>query len=204
MNEKPRDLQSDLERATSRRLPAGDELSKDAAELRDGWLAFGQLLDASDRSFDPRALLAELDLSPHERGAVSSGESSTMATVAAAHSSGSWKRLMMAVVAASLLAAVALAAWQFWRAAGGTPDGAPVAHGDGLRKVESLPPKGSADVPPDLAAGMAWDDSFDEQLAVTQQRILDVRASSTVSEVRFESLRQAVEQFDSDLNSSSL
>lgn len=191
MSETSRDLQAELERATTRRLPADVELSKDAAELREGWLALGQLLEASDRSFDPRQLLEKIETRAPSSDTVDV-VSPREPRIASSH--GAWKRRLAAIVAASLLAAAGLAAWWSWNVTIREPSVVPVARQPVVEQ------NGSDDPVPETA----WDDSFDEQLAVTHERIWQVRATSTVSEARIETLRQAVEQFDSELNSSSL
>jgi len=196
MNETSRDWQAELERATSRQLPADVTLSKDAAELRDGWLALGQLLEESDRAFDPGRMLQKLELTSAAQDSVASPAPPRQ------DSRGSWKRLMAVVVAASVMIAAALTVWQFWDRISENPRVVPVARqpemGGGSRDLSPSP--ASVDPSPETA----WDDSFDEQLAVTQERIWQVRATSATSEARIETMWQAIEQFDSDLNSSSL
>lgn len=196
MSDESRELQNDLERATMRRLPPDAELSRAAAELREGWLAFEQLLDASDRAFDPRACLAKLDLT------AAAQEPRPAECVSPKRRMRTWLGVLGAVVAASLLIVVAWGAWRWGvfdrQESGEVPVARQPANDRGPPGVTA--PVNAAVV----AAEVAWDDSFDEQLAVTQQRILQANSTSATSEFRLETLRQAVEQFDWELSSSSL
>ena len=231
MNENEAKLRRELEQATARpgRVAEG-ELSPEGAELRECWLALGQLLDASYRSFDPAKVLDRLESSGRtaETSERLGGGTTTRGGVG-------WRTLATWAVAASLVGGLAVAAWR-WRNDGESPSRqAPIARQEtsaerssrddsddpAPRIAEDAPgknpsprsePSQGADPASSVAtaadstgdAATAWDDAFDEQLAATQWRMSQAGATASASEVRYESLRQAVEQFDSELSGSSL
>src|SRR5436190_445420 len=60
MNEHLKLTDDELRLATSRSLPAGAELSAEAAALRDDFLAVGSALESAGHPFDEAALIARL------------------------------------------------------------------------------------------------------------------------------------------------
>lgn len=236
MNESSRELHDELERATRRGAGADNELTKEAAELREGWLAFGQLLDAADRQFDPQALLARLSLTDGDAAAApnkatqSTGNQPQLTLLPARRS---WLvGALVGAAAASLLIGIGWSVWQAVDGSSGSTPHTPVARPDHSRDDDqpSVAVTNSQAAPEDLpfngmgpsenatndanelartdtsavADPSAWDDSFDQQLQLTQVRLWQARATTTGSEARLQTLRQAVDSFDSELNSSSL
>lgn len=199
MNEHEQELKRlrELEQATARPgRGAASPSSPEAAELRESWLAFGQMLDASNRSFDPARVLAGL----HSSAPTTAGVTVDVATTARR----GWRSLAAWGVVASLLIGALAVAWS-WRDAGRSPSPqAPIARQEPSEQEPSSDDSDRQATRIAEDAATAWDDSFDEQLAATRWRLSQAGATASVSEVRYESLRQAVEQFDSELSGSSL
>lgn len=200
-----------LARATACELPADVKLTAEETDLREAWLAFGQLLSAQDQEFDAKRILAGLAAeaqdqddtrpAPAQRGELPVGPTRRI-----------WWFALSAAAALALLAGVA-----WWNQSRMVERGGPVAsdtvNDDSPSEAPGLAPSvAPRQAAPEVAAdstsekdsATAWDDSFDERIAATQQRLWELRTGSAVSEVRYESLRQAVDSFDSDLSSSSL
>jgi len=148
MSNQPNDkskLQRMLEAATSTDMPSDVMLDEETAELREGWDALGQMLQARDDQFDPNAVVVQLKRRQSKRRT---------------------RLAAMAAVAASLL--VALGVGGYWIAT--SPDGATTVKNDRSngKKIES-PNETPADV------NLDWDDSWDSEVALASEEIIRVQ-----------------------------
>ncbi|MCA9145097.1 MAG: hypothetical protein H6821_16560 [Planctomycetaceae bacterium] len=181
MNDSNEKLLAQLEQATA--SATSEMLDEETAMLRESWLAFGKLVDAADAESTP-----SITCPPTTRRA------------------GLFAR-SIAALAASLL--VAFTAWSILNRDSdpvvpapevAVPQALP-SEGPGLSTVAESPSSGEQPEPVDE---FAWDDSFDEQLAITSQAIRSARADWSGGDRRYSVLLDQFEQFDEELSEGSL
>jgi hypothetical protein len=181
MNDSTEQLLAKLEQATSAK--SAEPMDDETAMLRESWLAFGQLVAAAD---------AEAEL-PTKRPPGTRRVGLIVKFIAA--------------LAASLL--VAFAAWTMLQRGSGSVEPAP-----GIAAPSNLPAiapiaahvteASNASETIDVRGEFAWEDSFDEQLAITNQAMRAVQADWSGGDRRYSLLLDQFEQFSEELSEGSL
>jgi hypothetical protein len=190
MTDDLRELAERLERATAQ--PSGPEgpLDRETAALREGWLAFAELLEAAQGAAQER-----LPASPPPLPRPDEGRSAP-SVFPQARARSPWRAVAMAALAASLLLGLAVV----WHAGRAKPRAKPST----LRIAESHP------APPDLPAkqtlqaaaetAIAWDDALDQrieqagwEMAQVRQDWLAAGATSGLLRYQIEQVRQEIE-----------
>lgn len=181
MNDLTRQLLAKLEQATA--ATTTEPMDDETAMLRESWLAFGKLVSTAETEPEPRVKVP--------RKSRSAG----------------WTVKFIAALAASLL--VAFAASTILNRSSESVELSPeIAATSELRAIAPISaevteaPKGSA--PVDVVDEFAWEDSFDEQLALTSQAIRSVQADWSGGDRRYSLLLDQFEQFSSELGEGSL
>jgi hypothetical protein len=170
---------SELEQATSRKLPPGAPLDNDTAELRDGWLALGRSLDVENAGFREEDLLARL---------LTDSES---ALVAPRPPAPSRERFWPALLASALALAILVAAVRFWFANENNED-----------LAGNAPTSGQSDDPATIAA--EWSDPLDDELDAAAYRVRTLVAQGTVVDDSLGNLADHMESMSDELTHSSL
>ncbi len=178
MNESTEELLATLEQVTG--VDAPEDASEEVAMLRESWLAFGQLLDATDEE-PPQPVVQPRSV----------------------RRAGLPVRFI-AALAASLL--IAFGAWTFLNR--GSNSNNPVVAPTELRvPVPATEDVAEVEKPSEsmeIVDEFAWEDSFDENLAATSQAIRSAQAGWSGSNRRYSVLLDQFEQFDEELSDGSL
>ena len=179
MNEEreQKELERRLEQATAADPPAG--LDAEAARWREGWLTWGNLLEAGDaREMNNVDRLLDI---PHAVAAPKVVEVKAVAQKNTARFREKWKAYLPGVSAAlvvSLLLAIGM--WRYWPATDSLPKEGPVPIADA-----------------DLAWNDAWDSrvtSLREQMALAQYDSASLGSSFDKVRSQVESLSREIEQ----------
>ena len=155
MNEELENLERMLERTTAAEDMPQDDLDGEAARLREGWIAFGRLLEAAQPA---ETSLRRLPL-PRRRPQ---------------------RRLWSAagLLAASLVVC-GVAMWML-QAPGRTKNASPAAVQTAATGVRQSAPPTKTNKQATTSTGLKWDDSFDEQVAQLSQNVIDAEQGSSV------------------------
>ena len=209
MSDEPRDLQRRLEQATAADFPADTPLEPETAALREAWLAFAALLEATGpapleklrseqeitvrfgKGTVPFSLRENRDSPPVIPGAVRTRR--RLAAVAA--------------LAASVAVAVTLI-WNGMRQPAGPP---PLADGPASPDIEQPAPDAKQprqalaanDVDQD-ADQFDWDDSLDEQIVQVGREIVRVQQDWYHLDDAFEPIQHGLQQMAEDIEDNML
>jgi len=195
VNDEPNELKRRLEEATARESPRGVPSDDETASLREGWVALGHLMETAQPIDEP------FDLRPVAQRTRGSGR--VVAIVAA--------------LAVSLLIGTITA----WLLIGNAPpDGPNVPDGvaaidDGQeRPAEPFPEKPPVQPERVLAVAppseeifvdpLAWDDSFDDQLALLGEDVIRMEEDWYHLDDPFESILDALEQMEEEFRENKL
>jgi hypothetical protein len=174
MNEETEQLQRQLERATAAGCEPDPSADAETAALRETWLALGQLLDAAAPVGD-----AMPEMRCPRRLAASR-----------------WSWAALAAVAVWLLIAAGVA----WLPAWSVPGQAPV-------EVAARPsplPSAAASAQTPAEAGLEWDDSLDEEIALAGQKILSIAQEPYRLRAIDSPIAERLKEMDRDLTESTL
>jgi hypothetical protein len=177
------ELQQQLAQATARDVGDGCHLDGHTEQLRDSWLAFGQLLEAADR--DCPAVAVDLPRPLRVEGL---------------------RWAAMVAVAASVALVIGVA-WNLsqdtTRSLGGSPTAVAV-------RVESSPssaalePGAVAAESPTLDPELAWDDSLDDRLQAASLALWQAHGTSRWHDLRWNSIQDTVQQMDEEFSADTL
>ena len=156
MNEELENLERMLERTTAAEDMPQDDLDGEAARLREGWIAFGRLLEAAQ---------------PAE---------TIVRAVCRCPAGGRSRRLWSAagLLAASLVVC-GVAMWML-QAPGRTKNASPAAVQTAATGARQSAPPTKTNKQATTSTGLKWDDSFDEQVAQLSQNVIDAEQGSSV------------------------
>ena len=201
MSDEPRDLQRRLEQATAADCPADKPLEPDTASLREAWLAFAALLEAtgpapleklrSEQEITVRFGKGRVPFSLRENRDGPPVIPRTRRRLAA-----------VAALAASIAVAVTLI-WNGMRQPAGPP---PLADGPASPDIEQPAPDSKQprqalaanDVDQD-ADQFDWDDSLDEQLVQVGQEIVRVQQDWYQLDDAFDPIQYGLQQMAEDM-----
>jgi hypothetical protein len=175
MNESTQLWQRRVERITSRPAAADETWEPQTAELREGWSALSQLLEAADTDFDEQTMLVQVQARRHPKGR---------------------RWIGVAALAASLLLAVsALPIWS----PSVQPPSRPLAPE--LANSPSQPTSSAAlSVAPSSNSEFPWDDAWDEKLAQIDQSFVSLRSGSDLSDPSLQIASEHLQQLGRELN----
>ena len=182
MNDRTHELERRLQQATAPEGPPDksmDTASMDAetASLREGWLAFGQLLEAAQPMSDASAL-EELLPSPQ---------------AAPGKASSRWKASLAAALAASLVIGATLA----WNLMSKRADIA-------VEDTDNKTPQPAPIIAEDTVDELQWDDSLDDRLALVSQEIMRVEGDWDCLDDAFSPAWKGIDQVDQDIEEGTL
>ena len=185
-----RKLAERLEWATAQ--PSGPEgpLDQETAALREGWRAFGELLEAAEAAAQVRLPASPPLLPPADEAR------SAPSPLPQARARRPWRAMAMAALAASVLLGLAVA-WHVGRSKpGATPSTRQIAQTQ--LATPDLAPKQTSPAPSETA--IAWDDALDQrieqagwEMAQVRQDWLAVGAASGFLQYRMEQVRKEIE-----------
>ena len=179
MNEQTELWQRQLEQATRRHPTADETLDAETADLREGWLALGSLLEAADEDFAEQTLPVQIQSARHQQ-----------------------RRRWLGIVAlaASLLLAVS-AAWIGLRSRQqprlpSTPEvaGSP---SQSARPRSPTPPSKNISSPD---GEICWDDAWDEKLAQLDQSFVSLCRWSDLGDTSLQIVDQQLQQISQEMN----
>jgi hypothetical protein len=183
------ELQRLLERATAAADASENDSDPEAASLREGWIAFGRLLEATqapvEMSIDSRPVLPPKR--PYGRFWPAAGLLAASLLVCAV---AMWR---LQTASRTENASPSLAQTASTTVARATP--ATVAHSAPVKKEQK--PVASADEP-------QWDDSFDEQVAQVGQQMTDVQQNAYAWTDTSGAVQSKIEQIQKDFNDNGL
>lgn len=202
MNDDLDRLQRALEQATAAGRVSADDLDAETCAMRETWLAFGQLLEASN-STGPQAGAGPKTVSPlllGEGPGVKAAEASINRPMLPRKRANRWLLSAAGLLAASLLFAIATG----WIVRSGQQQSLKselqqTASTQSLATPSSGQPKNltAADVPP-------WDDSLDEQFTQIDQQVLDARRDQFADAGLLTSIQYRIELMRQDIQADSL
>lgn len=188
MNEIDRELDS-LIRATSPTESAGESLSSDVSELREGWSALAHVVQATEAAerFNEQAFLDKL-LRSVEGDSVEPQRPREFA-------SGVSLLLAGALAASVLLVAFGvyyLASQPWGNALGVKPEGENKTNGtsESPQLAEAAVPKTATE------SGLGWDDSLDPQIQYVGHSLFQLEAGDSMKDRSLQSLGSQLQQLD--------
>jgi hypothetical protein len=187
MNPEQKALEQQLESATAREVPPSVPLDPETASLREGWLAFGQLLAAAEPS--PERAIALLRKPPASRNRW-------------------WLLAAVGAMAASLLAAMTIVS------SGGRSESAVVLNptpvegsGTPAKKpavADKTTPAKKPSLPAASTSAPAWDDALDKEITVAGEAVVSASQDWTHFTSAGATLSYGLEQVEKDIKESPL
>jgi hypothetical protein len=184
-------LERRLEQATAPRCEAGDELDPEAASLRAGWLALGDLLVAAQSQVEPP--MCSVPFVPASRRQ-------------------RWMLLRFAALAASLLIAVSVISYLRGRKptasnlADTQPTANPMQHEPAVAQNPRTPDSSEVEKTPAAAsmAEFAWNDSFDQELESAGWAIRQAQSDQFAFASKSDQMQYQLENLRKEFEDSSL
>lgn len=207
-------LAEQLTLATATQLPAGREIDGETVELRQAWLAWGQMLEASEGSFDEAGLVAALAKTAQDNSAVNAVSPSPATSPVAPAARGT---LLAWVAALAITALLAIGAYFAWSANTSAPSTVVLPQSPATPIVPVPAPAPMVVAVPDQIEGgnvedetydtaiLAWDDSELESAIDQVATGLEAAArprESMLSESDW--LYQRLDEFQQELNDGAL
>ena len=179
-------LERQLRQATAPDAATDAPLDDETASLREGWLAFGQLLKNAQPSSDE-----PFELRPMPR-----------------RGSFARRKLVLAVAVAASLLVVATLAWQLagsWILVGPLPATEEIALPNTEQPNTEQPAPVVEEPQTELAADeLKWDDSLDEQIASIGQEVVRVQQDWYSLGNAFSTVDYGLEQIEQDMEDNTL
>lgn len=174
--------QRELELATAARLPAGETLATETAELREGWVALMHALPSpgGDDAEFAAPLARELVRASAAR---------------CDRRNSNWMTVVAKVSAVAAAALVALGLWLGMRPPSSVDDASTTELAERIALAPAEDPTDDAD---------AWDDPLDAQISDMQDRLAEIAADGPRLDASLSALGQEISELADDLDAGSL